>query len=81
MVTIIFAAVATLGLAAPASATPAIHADAAAAAAVRLDAGQAEEFSSQYRHRHWRGYRRHWHRPYRHCWYTWRYGRRILVCR
>ncbi len=68
------AAAATLGLAAPASASD------SRGSAVQ---SQAQDFSSGHRH-HWR--RHHWRRPHhgwrsRHCQRVWRHGHWATVCR
>ena len=89
------AAAATLGLAAPASASDGTR-NQACADCVNLSAprgaavekqSQAQDFSSRHR-RHWR--RPHWRHHYwrhhygwgaRHCVKVWRYGRLVTVCR
>jgi Ni/Co efflux regulator RcnB len=75
------AAVATLGLAAPAFAQ---SNDGNAARAPIAQSG-AQDFSASHRHwrrhHHHRWYWRHHHRRHHWCGHVWRYGHRVWVCR
>jgi Ni/Co efflux regulator RcnB len=60
------AAVATLGMAVPASA------QSGAPRGTAVNKVSSQDFSSRHRH---------WHRHHRHCTTFWRHGRRVTVCR
>ena len=65
------AAVATLGMAVPASAQGG-QGGAPRGTAIDKATTQSQDFSSRHRR---------WHRHHRHCTTFWRHGRRITVCR
>jgi hypothetical protein len=88
-IAVAFAAMLALGAAMPAAqaaqnggSTPGVaQADGATRPADELSSRHRHWHGHRYHGRHWHGYRR-WHAPrHRHCWHTWRHGRRIVVCR
>ena len=83
-IAVAFAAMLALGAAMPVAHAAQIGGSTPGLAQADGAVRSVDELSS-HRRRHWLGHRRghrSWHAPrHRHCWHTWRHGRRIVVCR